>query len=182
MGVCGARACVSRSGLWRLVPSHTVCFPYGAPCDLKEPGEVDAFIHLLRARGQAGSWKMEMRKSPALQNLTAHIQGGGLAGTGHGAGDTCPAWLQRCSLQAPERPREGTNSRAFQRWAFRIGQSTQMVVEDGTTEEGFLPPKPEINISRQRIWETVKGILRKQRCPVRRERADATVCVSSQRV
>lgn len=73
MGVCGA----GLSSLWAARAcslSHTVCFPHGAPCDLKEPGEVDAFIHLLCAVGRLGVGKMKMRKSPAVQNLTADIR------------------------------------------------------------------------------------------------------------
>ena len=66
VGVCGTGLSSLRASRACSL-SHTVCFPYGAPCDLKEPGEVDAFTHLLRALGRLGVGKMEMRKSPALR-------------------------------------------------------------------------------------------------------------------
>lgn len=53
--------------------SHTLCFPHDAPCGLREPGEVDSFIDLLCAKGRLGIGKMKMEKSPALQDLIAHI-------------------------------------------------------------------------------------------------------------
>lgn len=76
----GVRRGRVRSGLPRACSPLTPCFPYGAPCDLKEPGEVDAFIHLPPWAG----WELENGDEEESCPPEPHspYQEEGLAGTG----------------------------------------------------------------------------------------------------
>lgn len=91
-----------------------------------------------------GVGKIKMRKGPALQDLIVHSQEGGVSQHGGIVLRETDAHTLRGPRSAPAKlwVSLGKNKLGvIWRWRCRIGQSTEMVVEDGVKEVVIFAPQ-----------------------------------------